>query len=261
VRIDRLDDGIILRRQTTERSFLFEQAGLRYAASLEPDNDHLETEERMTFRGRVAAVIALSMPIPGVSAGAQTVSLEVCKAEVRRAAESQKAKGQALASVDIDPSKTSLKQLRAILGEDGMVSSNASVRNRRTIYWLLGPLGSVEYATEHCKDWGPTPSKSLFSSAVQADFLSSTDAVDENARPISIEINAPFAGSIRGLKVTDPESRIIELGTRAGFRPSAGPPNSVKLDGNWEVRWNLDRDPQKRQYIEIRALGYALMPR
>jgi hypothetical protein len=147
-----------------------------------------------------------------------------------------------------------------MLGESGMVSSNSSVRNRRTVYWLVGPIGGLEYASEHCKDWGPTPSKSLFSSAFQADFLSSSDAIDETARPISLEISAPFGGAVRGLRVTDPESRIVESGARAGFKPSTGSPNSIKLDGSWEVRWNLDKDPQKRQYIEIRAIGYVLIP-
>jgi hypothetical protein len=193
------------------------------------------------------------------SSGAQAPLVEVCKDIVRQVADSQQAKARSLAMVDIDPAKVSLRQLRAIIGEPGSVSSTLLIRNLYTVSWLLGPIRGVTYATEQCKDLGLNKTLlDLFSPALRAEFLSSTYTIDEDARPISILITSAFTGAVRGLRITDPESKIIDLGSRAGFKPSTDR-NCIQIDASWEVRWNLDGDPQNH-YIEIRDRGYILLP-
>jgi len=206
-----------------------------------------------------------------------------CEQAVRAAGAEQKMKGESLANVDIDPANITLAELRTIFGDTGFVrsylaviSSGGAVHNTRMVYWVLGPVGGVENALEHCLDTiGPTPRGRFFSAAVAARFLSPTDDIPNDARPIAIRIERPFAGSVRGLRVmdteskiigsvrslrvTDAESKIIDLGNRAGFElnlPGVSIGRSISIGGGWEAEWNMNGSPQERPYIELRALSY-----
>jgi hypothetical protein len=136
------------------------------------------------------------------------------------------------AAVDIHMSQLTLASLDSILGDHFDIPGSAT-----------GEIGA---------GWGCISWNNERHCAVDAGFLATGKTAPKERVPARFSIGghdlwaSAFRGTIEGIRLGDPEDKVIALGRRAGYKPQMNGPGStfsggrIKWNSLWEASWTSE---------------------
>jgi hypothetical protein len=82
--------------------------------------------------------------------------------------------------------------------------------------------------------------------------------IPPSTRPISLYIEMPYKGSLRGIHLGDPVEKILTLGRKYGKKPKSDQKyrSEVDLDGPWSISWTEDGGKIRTLRVRDRTYKY-----